>query len=56
MHEHLKRIIATVNNISAIYVHSYTSKGLSNEQIKAPNTSTNNNQAPISMMSMMAEK
>ena len=47
MCEHLKRIIATVNNISAIYVYSYTSNGLSNEQIKAPNTSTNNDQAPI---------
>ena len=47
MYEYLKRVIATVNNISTIYVHSWTSKGLSNEQIKAPNTSTNNDQAPI---------
>ena len=47
MYEYLKRAFATVNDISTIYVHSWTSTGLSNEQIKAPNTSTNNNQAPI---------
>ena len=47
MYEYLKRVIATVNNISTVYVHSWTSKGLSNEQIRAPNTSTNNDQAPI---------
>ena len=47
MYEYLKRVIVTANNISTIYVHSCTSKGLSNEQIKAPNTSNNNDQAPI---------
>ena len=47
MYEYLKRVIATANNISTIYVHSWTLKGVSNEQIKAPNTSTNNDHAPI---------
>ena len=47
MYEYLKRVIATANNISTIYEHSWTSKGLSNEQVKTPNTSTNNDQAPI---------
>ena len=47
MYEYFKRVIETVNNISTIYVHSWTSKGLSNEHIKAPNTLTNNDQAPI---------
>ena len=47
MYEYLKRVTAAVNSSSTIYVHSCTSKGLSNEQIKVPNTSTNNDQAPI---------
>ena len=47
MHEYLKRVFVTANNTSTIYVHSWTRKGLCNEQIKAPNTSTNNDQAPI---------
>ena len=47
MYEYLKRVIATVNNISTIYVQSWTGEGLSNEQIKSPNTSTNNDQGLI---------
>ena len=47
MYEYLKRVIVAADNISTIYVHSWTRKGLSNEQIKTPNTSTNNDQAPI---------
>ena len=34
-------------NITNIYIHSWTSKGISNEQIKAPNTSSSNDEAPI---------
>ena len=47
MYEYLKTVIATANNICTIYVRSWTSKGLSNEEIKASNTSTNNDQALI---------
>ena len=43
---YLKRVIVIRNNISTIYVHSWTSKGMSNEQIKAPGTSRSNDQAP----------
>ena len=47
MYEYLKRVVVTSNNISAIYIHSWTSKGLSNEKIAAPGRSNNNDQAPI---------
>ena len=47
MYEYLKRVVVTSNNISTIYIHSWTSKGISNKQIKAPNTSTNNDGVEI---------
>ena len=34
MYEYLKWVVATVNNTSTIYVHGWTSKRLSNEQLK----------------------
>ena len=46
-YEYLKRVIVTTNNISTIYVHYWQSEGLSNEQIKPPNISTNNDLAPV---------
>ena len=47
MYEYLKRVVVTANNVTTIYVHSWTSKGISNEQIKAPGTSSSNDQAPV---------
>ena len=47
MYEYFKRVVVAGNNISTIYVHSWTSKGLSNEQIKAPDTFSSNDQVPI---------
>ena len=47
MYEYFKRVVVAANNISTIYVHYWQSKGLSNEQIKPPNISTNNVLAPI---------
>ena len=47
MNEYLKRAVVVSGNIATIYVHSWTSKGISNEQIKAPVTSSSNDQAPI---------
>ena len=43
-----KRVIVVSDNKATIYIHSWTSKRISNEQIKAPGTSTNNDLAPAS--------
>ena len=47
MYEYLERVAAIVNNTGVIYVHSWTSKGISNEKIKAPNTPSSTDQAPV---------
>ena len=47
MYEYLKRVIVINNNVSTIYIHSWTSKGLSNEKITAPGASNSNDQAQI---------
>ena len=47
MYEYLKRVIVVSSNVTTIYIHSWTSKGISNEQIKALSTSSSNDQEPI---------
>ena len=44
LYEYLKRVVFTNNKILTIFIHSWTSKGLSNEKITAPGTSNNNGQ------------
>ena len=45
MYKYFKRVVDSINN--AVYVHYWQSKGLSDEKINAPGTSSSNNQAPI---------
>ena len=47
MYEYFKRVVVTGANISTIYVHSWQPKGISNEKITTPNTSSSNDQAPL---------
>ena len=46
MYKYFKRVIDSADN--NVYVHYWQSKGLSDEKVNVPGTSSSNDQAPIS--------